>query len=260
MDPRTTFGILFATLVLAACDGTPPQQSRQQHTTQSQNVSEPDTAVSDSAEASGKKWPGIGKQPMVFVENEFTKNFEFIFDDSGSMVKAKCSGSLSKLEVAKEAVATFVAKVVPADANVGLYALNAGPLVPLGTGNRERFVGAVRDLRADNGTPLKSAMWDGFQELTAQGQRQRGYGEYNLVVVTDGEANMGQDPRPVVEHNFSRRVPITVYAIGFCIGSEHSLNQPGRTIYKEANNPKELKEGLEAVLAEAPDFSVTDFN
>ena len=158
-------------------------------------------------------WPGVLESGKTLDPAMTAANFEFIFDDSGSMVNAKCSGSLSKLEVAKEAVATFVAKVVPADANVGLYALNAGPLVPLGTGNRERFVDAVRDLRADNGTPLRSAMWDGFQELTAQGQRQRGYGEYNLVVVTDGEANIGQDPRQVVEHIFSRRVPITVYAL-----------------------------------------------
>jgi hypothetical protein len=50
-----------------------------------------------------------------------------------------------------------------------------------------------------------------------------------------------------------------VQTIGFCIGPKHSLNQAGRTIYRAADNPAELRQGLADVLAEAPQFTVTEF-
>jgi hypothetical protein len=53
--------------------------------------------------------------------------------------------------------------------------------------------------------------------------------------------------------------PITLHTIGFCIGERHVLNQPGRTIYRAANDAAELRAGLQAVLAEAESFSVSSF-
>ena len=53
--------------------------------------------------------------------------------------------------------------------------------------------------------------------------------------------------------------PVVLHTIGFCIGSRHSLNQAGRTIYKAADNPGALQQGLADVLAEAPQFSVQKF-
>jgi Ca-activated chloride channel family protein len=53
--------------------------------------------------------------------------------------------------------------------------------------------------------------------------------------------------------------PVVLQTIGFCIGAKHALNQAGRTMYKEANNVEELRQGLADVLAEAPQFTVTEF-
>ena len=53
--------------------------------------------------------------------------------------------------------------------------------------------------------------------------------------------------------------PVVIHTIGFCIGEKHSLNQPGRIDYRAADDPVALARGLSAVLAESPDFTVTDF-
>jgi hypothetical protein len=87
---------------------------------------------------------------------------------------------------------------------------------------------------------------------------QLGYGEYHLVVVTDGEANQGEDPRAIVDV-ITRKSPIVVHTIGFCIGQNHSLNQPGKTVYRAADNPEDLERGLAEVLAEAPSFDAQSF-
>lgn len=54
--------------------------------------------------------------------------------------------------------------------------------------------------------------------------------------------------------------PIQIHTIGFCIGPDHSLNIPGRTMYKAADNPQQLEKGLQDVLAESETFDVSDFD
>jgi Ca-activated chloride channel family protein len=76
-------------------------------------------------------------------------------------------------------------------------------------------------------------------------------------VITDGEASH-EDPRDIVNQLIAES-PVVLHTIGFCIGAEHSLNQPGRTVYQSADNPQELAQGLAEVLAEAPAFDVKKF-
>jgi hypothetical protein len=54
--------------------------------------------------------------------------------------------------------------------------------------------------------------------------------------------------------------PIVVHTIGFCIGEDHVLNQPGRTFYLAADSREDLERGLDSVLAEAPSFDVAAFS
>ena len=98
-----------------------------------------------------------------------------------------------------------------------------------------------------------------YKVFTEQGRRQLGYGEYTIVVVTDGYANSISRLKGVVDKILSKS-PITIYSIGFCIGEEHSLNQPGRTIYKSADNPEQLQKGLQDVLAESETFDEDAFS
>jgi Mg-chelatase subunit ChlD len=116
----------------------------------------------------------------------------------------------------------------------------------------------VGEVQAASGTPLAHAIELAYGKLLEQAQRQLGYGEYNLVVVTDGHASEGQDPTGVVNRILDES-PVALHTIGFCISAEHALNQPGRAVYRAADNPRALGEGLGAVLAEAPSFDLTEF-
>ena len=190
----------------------------------------------------------------------FARNYYVVLDASGSMTERGCSGDLPKIDAARTALSAF-AESLPAGANLGLQVFDARGVreqIPLASGNREKFKTVLAAVRAGGGTPLHSAITQAYAKLEAQGARQLGYGEYHLVVVTDGEASDGQDPTNAVKVILDRS-PVVLHTIGFCIGTRHSLNQPGRTIYRAADDPKQLRQHLSDVLAEAPTFAVTGF-
>ena len=194
------------------------------------------------------------------AENILARNYYVVLDGSGSMREQKCSGGVNKARASKTALRKF-ADTVPADANLGLLAFDYNGVserTPLGMNNRKAFFASLEAVRADKNTPLRNAVALGLKALERQARRQLGYGEYHLVVVTDGEADKDQRPGRVVDYIVDR-TPIVIHTIGFCIGEEHSLNQPGRTIYKAADNPAELGKGLQEVLAEAETFVLDRF-
>ena len=191
-----------------------------------------------------------------------TTNYYIVVDGSGSMLSHKCGGGTSKIDAALEAVKHFIAEV-PADTNVGLAAFDRRAIserVALGIGNREALYTALKDIRAGSDTPLRSSIKIGYDKLTAQARTQLGYGEYHLVVVTDGNPDpQSEDPTPVVNAILAQS-PVVLHTIGFCIDSDHVLNQPNRTYYASATNPEELQAGLQAVLAEAATFDAATFS
>jgi hypothetical protein len=193
-------------------------------------------------------------------KNLFAQNYYVVLDASGSMKESGCSGGKPKIDVARSALADFAARV-PADANLGLQVFDDDGIrerMALGVGNRDQFRQALQNVRASGGTPLNISIRQGYQKLTEQAMKQFGYGEYHLVIVTDGEASTGYEPGPVVDQ-IIRDSPVVLHTIGFCIGTNHSLNQPGRVLYRAADNPEQLKQGLGDVLAEAPVFNAAKF-
>ena len=205
-------------------------------------------------------WPPAKDESVQVASDLFAKNYYVVLDGSGSMNEKGCSGDLPKIAVARDALRDF-ADTLPATANLGLQVFDGRgvrDLLPLGVNNRKEFVRLVYDVRANASTPLLTAVRQAYAKLLAQGARQLGYGEYHLVIVTDGAADQGQDPTPIVNQILAES-PVVVQTIGFCIGERHSLNQAGRTIYRAADNPQQLKQGLTDVLAEAPQFAVTEF-
>jgi uncharacterized protein YegL len=198
-------------------------------------------------------WPqGVGEQDVMLEEDMLQPNYYIIFDGSGSMKG-------EKLSVAKKALSEFV-NHIPANANVGLAVFDQSRLserAVLGE-TKESITEQIKKVSAKGKTPLKSAISLAYQKLVEQGLKQLGYGEYHLVVVTDGEASEGQEPTQVVNKILGAS-PVVIHTIGFQIGTDHSLNQPGKILYTAANNFEELRKGLESVLAELDDFSVSDF-
>jgi uncharacterized protein with von Willebrand factor type A (vWA) domain len=211
------------------------------------------------ATAQGMQWPPAGKQDRL-AKDLTARNFYVVLDGSGSMTERACMGDGRKMDQAKAALETF-SKAVPRNANLGLLVFDSRGVqeqVPLALDNRQDFLRQVSITAPSGGTPLRDAIALARQRLEEQARRQLGYGEYTLVVVTDGEASHGQDPRPVVNEMLTR-TPIIIHTIGFCISPKHSLNQPGRTVYKAANDRADLERGLEAALAEAPVFTADRF-
>lgn len=187
-------------------------------------------------------------------------NIYVVFDGSGSMADVGCSGNVSKADAAKQALFSF-ADQIPVDTNLGMLVFdNFGTreTVALSVANKDKFSQEVKAVYPNQGTPLKTAITKAYKKLTAQAKKQQGYGNYHLVVVTDGAASASEDPTYIVNEILDES-PIVLHTIGFCIKEQHTLNQPGRIIYKSAMNVKDLQTGLSNVLAEAPNFVATDF-
>lgn len=188
------------------------------------------------------------------------KNYVLILDGSGSMNNKGCSGNRTKNEVAKETVMEW-AGLVPEDANLGLVVFDRNGFsirLPLGTKNRAQFRAEVGKVVAHDKTPLTLALETAYQMLTEQGSRQLGYGDYTVVIVTDGIANDINALERSVDKVLTTS-PILIHTIGFCIADNHSLNRKGRTIYKAAGNQAELRQGLQDVLAESESFDISGF-
>ena len=207
-------------------------------------------------------WPPAGKSDAgtVLADSLTMKNFVLILDGSGSMAKQGCSGERSKHEVAREAVIDW-ADSVPENANLGLIVFDRNGFstrLPLGLANRPQFRDEVLKVVPDYKTPLTLALDTAYDMLTEQGRKQLGSGDYTVVIVTDGAADdinsLGNSVNTVLANS-----PVMIHTIGFCISADHSLNRTGRTTYVAANNPAELRKGLQEVLAESETFDIDGF-
>ena len=222
-----------------------------------------DPDASYARRALSDTWPPLADAaaPAAAGARLDANNYYLVLDGSGSMLDRRCSGGLRKIEAAVVALQRFIDSI-PADANVGLAVFDGtglSPRVALGSDNRDRLRNALSSVRASGGTPLRSAIDLGYNQLLEQGQRQFGYGEYHLVVVTDGQPDpRSENPERVVERILAE-TPVVLHTVGFCIGTDHVLNQPGRSYYVAADTPDELTRGLDSVLAEAPQFDVARF-
>lgn len=233
-------------LILSACDeglDVPEQQESQQ-----QERNEP------------RIWPpSENGQIITLVDGDdvFRTNILVIFDDSSSMRDASCTGNERKITVAREATYEFV-REVPPDVNVGVVTLNhLNQFSGFSSGDRTGLLNLIESFSADGGTPLRSSLGHGYNILTDQARIQRGYGQYHLVVVTDGESGDG-DPGEIARRivQFS---PIQVHAVGFCL-SGHSLNDPNYVKYHTANSPEELLRALASVTeAETEYYDAASF-
>ena len=262
--PTKQFYLIFLCLILLViqgCDKPKKQAPNKQKVASPQKITtSPPPATKAQTPRLPVVWPPATKGEINLADNLLAKNYYVILDCSGSMQDIGCSGKLSKLKVAQVALKRF-ANIVPVNASLGLTVFVDNivkELVPIGRNNRQAFVTAVERTYPSGKTPLAMAIEKGYLHLEAQAQKQLGYGEYTLVVVTDGIPSEGQDPTKKVKKILTQ-TPIQIHTIGFCIGPQHSLNMPGRTVYKAADNPAQLEQGLSDVLAEAESFDISNF-
>jgi hypothetical protein len=240
--------------VLAACgDSQPPASSGSAGKGQTQPAMTPVAT-----------WPPPAPPDLQVAADLLADNWEFVIDASGSMRSSACgTGGQPRMETAKSGVIAF-SQSLPEKANRGLvvFSEQSRPGIhewlKLGSGNGAEFTHLVSSLQPSGGTPLRSSIQLAAQILGQQAQMQRGYGTYHLVVVTDGEADQGEDPGDYTK-NLISTTAITVHVIGFCVDGKHSLDLKGYTQYASASNPATLEKGLKAILAESSSFADSRF-
>jgi Ca-activated chloride channel family protein len=205
----------------------------------------------------------VPRQATQGGEASLTRNFYVIFDGSGSMAESlnkQCKGDKrfgSRLEGAKWAVEQFL-PLVPQEVNLGLWIFDAdgnSERVVLGPDTRDKFLIAVKKTRAGGNTPLTESIEQGVNRLVQQRDKQLGYGEFRLVVVTDGEATGRPLPQAVA---YARERHIPIYTIGLCLGAGHELRKYSVS-YRAADSIEALKRGLEETLAETNVFDPQTF-
>jgi Mg-chelatase subunit ChlD len=252
--PLLFIGAVAVVMVMRNCSSSKPQD-----TTPPSDLVDAAPTLADPVSSGPQTWPPLRDGVVSSPSSDI--NYYIVFDGSGSMTSSECGNGMSKRDAAVQAVRVFI-ESAPATANIGLAAFDNSGIserVPLGVGNRDALTDALQRIRAGAGTPLNSGIRIGYGKLTEQARAQLGYGEYHLVVVTDGKpAPSSEDPTPVVRE-ILHDSPVVLHTIGFCIDANHVLNQQGRTYYASATNPEELQASLQAVLAEAPTFDVARF-
>lgn len=240
-----------AVLLLAACGDGDPEPAETLRTEDSVRAAAAAVWPADTAGTPEAGQVGLTRTNLVAV-----------LDMSNSMLSDDCAGDYHNRSVAARAALRAWLDSVPADANLALVVFDAGGTsvrVPLGVGNRDVFVDAVNRAQPGGVTPLSEAVALGQTMLEAQAAHQRGYGEYRIVVITDGRHSDGYDPAATINDIFDNFAnPIEIHTIGFCITAS-ALNQPGVTYYRSANNPDDLRLGLESALPEAIAFDITQF-
>lgn len=179
-----------------------------------------------------------------------------VFDDSGSMDETMRSTGVRRIDAAKRALSN-VLEQLPADTQVGVLALNsrvAGSpwVVPLGTIDPS-WRANVASLEAVGGTPLGEYLKAAADALLEARARQI-YGEYRLLVVTDGEANDSDLVDTYLPQVLARG--LTIDAIGVDMESDHSLATKVNS-YRRADDDSSLQEAISQVFAET---SLDDLN
>ena len=251
------FVAIFALLVALVI---PQFKSDQSSKTISGHTAEESKSKVLRVSANKSHWPPVEVEVGALDNYMLRRNYYVILDGSGSMADNQCSGSQSKFQSAIGAIERFVNSVPPED-NIGLLIFDTQKLserVPLGVGNRTKISQALRISQPGGGTPLSDAVEKGYLALTKQASQQLGYGEYHMVIVTDGEASLGYDPIDSV-NRIVDDTAIVIHTIGYCIDEGHSLNQPGKTLYTTVDNAESLSRELNAVLAESESFDVSQF-
>lgn len=174
-------------------------------------------------------------------------NIVVILDNSGSMETPMVGGD-SRMAVAKRSLLS-VLEQTPDDAQVGVVLfnpprLNDHWLIPLGPVDRAATRRAIGRIRAGGPTPLGSAMKIAADALLGQ-RDDRKYGDYKLLMVTDGEATDQTLVDKYLPEVLARGLMADV--IGVDMGEQHSLAARSSS-YRSAMDSASLERAISAVV------------
>ncbi len=170
-----------------------------------------------------------------------------ILDNSGSMSE-RMPGGGTRMDAAKRSLQTVLDRT-PADAQVGVLLLNpprngADWLLDLGPVDPAATRQVIERVMAGGPTPLGGAMKTATDALLAAREANR-YGDYKVLVVSDGEATDGNLVDRYLPEVQARGVLVDV--IGVAMGQQHSLATRANT-YRNATDPASLEQAISAVV------------
>ena len=182
-------------------------------------------------------------------------NIVVILDASGSM-QEKFSGdqTKSKMEAAKAALLEVLSKV-PDDTHIGILVFSGANIqnewvYPLGAKDTQKLTTAIQLPQPSGNTPLGRYIRIGANRLLEQRENQYNYGNYRLLVVTDGEASDADKVRHYTPEILNRQIRVDV--IGVDMTTNHMLANVVDS-YRKADNPGELVAAVSEILAETGD-------
>ncbi len=182
-------------------------------------------------------------------------NIVVILDASGSMQeKFSSDQTKSKMEAAKAALLEVLSKV-PDDTHIGLLVFSGANIqsewvYPLGAKDTQKLTAAIQLPQPSGNTPLGRYIRIGANRLLEQREKQYNYGNYRLLVVTDGEASDADKVRHYTPEILNRQIRIDV--IGVDMQTDHMLAKIVDS-YRKADNPGELVAAVSQILAETGD-------
>lgn len=196
---------------------------------------------------------------LAFDDTNYNDAVVIVLDASGSMgenMRDPSSGGVAvKIDVARDSIKA-VGPQIPSGNHVGLLVFNGSNIrwvYKLGPFDENAFNRAVDSVRADGNTPLGTAMKRGADALMDMRDSQYGYGSYQLLVVTDGEAtgNEGSLMKRYAGEITGRGLRLDVIGVDMKGGAQHSLAQYSHAYYA-ANDAVQLADALsEAVSVES---------
>ena len=182
-----------------------------------------------------------------------------VLDDSGSMNRIM-NGGVPRIEAAKKAIKA-VLKQFPADTKLGILLLNGDRskqhwAIPLEHLSVPQATRKMESVIAVGGTPLGDRMREGADALLQLRDKQI-YGNYRLLIVTDGEASDANLLALYLPDVLSRG--LMVDAIGVDMQQNHSLATRVHS-YRRADDGAALSKALQEVFAEKVDSNTANSN
>lgn len=187
------------------------------------------------------------------IEIQAGQNVVVLLDDSGSMKQPMRTdgGRVSRIQAAKDALSKVV-QGLPDDAQLGILLLNNEGrgnawLIPLGPLSTTKALPKIERIHAHGGTPLGAQIKIAAEALLDLRQMQI-YGEYRLLVITDGEATDANLLEAYLPDILSRGLTFDV--IGVDMAANHSLAGRAHS-YRKANDVQSFEKALKEIFAES---------
>lgn len=180
------------------------------------------------------------------LSSMMAKNVYLILDASSTTTKSSCFGYGSKHQVMESAVYDFIDEL-PSNTNLGVIRFDAnGPneITSLEPVNGTFLKQLLSETNAGGANPVSITVSYAYKSLQKQAIKQQGYGEYHIVLLTDGgsdnESELLAATRTITESS-----PVVIHAYDFCPRSNNVLSSKSNIDYKPLHNEENLRNAIQ---------------